>query len=93
LHDSLQRSKPPTPPIPPLLQPPSSYDSDLSYHGPLAEALLARAAPAAGERVLDLACGTGLVALAAAAAVGSSGRVVGVDLSGGMLQQASLCAR
>jgi ubiquinone/menaquinone biosynthesis C-methylase UbiE len=58
----------------------------------MADALLARAAPAAGERVLDLACGTGLVALAAAAAVGSSGRVVGVDLSGAMLQQASLCA-
>jgi ubiquinone/menaquinone biosynthesis C-methylase UbiE len=41
-----------------------------------------------GENVLDLACGTGLVALGAKNLVGSSGRVVGVDISEGMLNVA-----
>lgn len=50
--------------------------------------LLARAAPAPGERVLDVACGTGLLAFAAAAAVGPQGHVVGVDLSGAMIAAA-----
>jgi len=35
--------------------------------------------------VLDLACGTGLVAFAAAQAVGACGRVLGIDLSGRMV--------
>eukprot|EP00887_Chlorella_sp_A99_P000740 scaffold5.g740.t1 len=69
------------------------YDSDLSYHGPLAEAVMAAAALAPGERVLDVGAGTGLVALAAAAAVGPEGSVVGVDLSPGMLWQAEAKAR
>jgi 2-polyprenyl-3-methyl-5-hydroxy-6-metoxy-1,4-benzoquinol methylase len=34
-----------------------------------------------GERVLDIACGTGLVTFPAARAVGPGGRVVGTDLS------------
>ena len=51
--------------------------------------LLVREAPlAAGDRVLDLATGTGLVALAAAPAVGSSGRMVGIDIAREMLDQA-----
>jgi ubiquinone/menaquinone biosynthesis C-methylase UbiE len=41
-----------------------------------------------GARVLDVACGTGLVAFPAAQAVGPSGRVVGVDLSGQMIDLA-----
>lgn len=41
-----------------------------------------------GERVLDLACGTGLVTFKAAEHVGPSGQVVGVDISTGMLAQA-----
>ncbi|HEV7575126.1 MAG TPA: methyltransferase domain-containing protein [Caldimonas sp.] len=51
-------------------------------------ALLARVAPRPGERVVDVACGTGLVALAAAAAVGAAGSVVGVDLSDAMVEAA-----
>jgi ubiquinone/menaquinone biosynthesis C-methylase UbiE len=51
-------------------------------------ALLARVALRVGERVLDVACGTGLVALAAAQAVGAGGSVLGVDLSGAMVAAA-----
>lgn len=39
----------------------------------------------AGERVLDVACGTGVVTRLAAARVGSAGRVVGLDLNPSML--------
>jgi ubiquinone/menaquinone biosynthesis C-methylase UbiE len=51
-------------------------------------ALLAGAALAPGERVLDVACGTGLVTFAAARAVGAAGHVLGVDLSGQMVEAA-----
>jgi len=51
-------------------------------------ALLAGAALAPGEQVLDVACGTGLVTFAAARAVGPTGRVVGVDLAGRMVAAA-----
>lgn len=51
-------------------------------------ALLDAAALAPGERVLDVACGTGLVALEAARAVGATGWVVGVDLSDRMVDAA-----
>ena len=50
--------------------------------------LLAQAAPQPGEQVLDVACGTGVVALALAAAVGRGGSVLGVDLSAGMVAAA-----
>ncbi len=59
------------------------------YHPPLAERLLELAALRPGMAVLDVACGTGLVLLDAAAAVGPSGRVAGVDLSAQMLKQVS----
>lgn len=46
-----------------------------------------------GERVLDVACGTGLVTWPAAAAVGPGGSVVGTDLSQDMVTRASEQAR
>jgi ubiquinone/menaquinone biosynthesis C-methylase UbiE len=51
-------------------------------------ALVREAQVPLGARVLDVAAGTGKVALEAARAVGPSGHVVGVDLSAGMLAQA-----
>lgn len=50
--------------------------------------LLDFAALGPGERVLDLACGTGVVAREAVSRVGTSGRVVGLDINGGMLARA-----
>lgn len=66
------------------------------WHGPLAGVqgeLLGLAAPAAGEAVLDVACGTGVVSVAAARAVGPAGRVLGVDLADAMVQAARLQAQ
>jgi len=56
--------------------------------GPAQSMLLEMAALRAGQSVLDVACGTGLVTFAAAAAVGPGGRVVGVDLSEEMVERA-----
>ena len=42
-----------------------------------------------GQRVLDVACGTGVVARAAADRVGRSGSVVGLDLNPAMLEVAA----
>lgn len=51
-------------------------------------ALLELAAPQAGERVLDLACGTGVVARMASPTVQPGGEVVGVDLNGAQISTA-----
>jgi len=69
----------------------AARDYEALWLNPLAPAqarLLQCAALSAGERVLDVASGTGLVAFAAAEHVGHGGRVLGVDLSGEMVAQA-----
>jgi SAM-dependent methyltransferase len=53
---------------------------------PAQERLLALAAARPGERVLDVACGTGLVTLPLAEQVGASGSVLGTDLSEKMVE-------
>ncbi len=53
----------------------------LEWTGPLAEA----AALAPGQRVLDVACGTGAFACEAAKRVGPGGAVVGLDRNDGMV--------
>jgi SAM-dependent methyltransferase len=66
------------------------------WHRPLAGVqgeLLDLAAPAPGEAVLDVACGAGVLAVAAARAVGPAGRVLGVDLSDAMVRASRQRAR
>ena len=53
-------------------------------------ALLETANLAAGARVLDVACGTGVVARLVATRIGQKRRVVGVDLNTGMLATARM---
>ena len=53
--------------------------------GPLGERLVETAGLSRGQRVLDVACGTGAVTRPAARAVGDSGSVVGSDLDAKML--------
>jgi ubiquinone/menaquinone biosynthesis C-methylase UbiE len=55
---------------------------------PWTEKLMAYAQPQAGERVLDLACGTGIVSRRVAPLVGKQGQVVGVDNNPQMLEVA-----
>jgi ubiquinone/menaquinone biosynthesis C-methylase UbiE len=58
------------------------------FFAPGAQYLIELAALKAGERVLDVACGTGIVARTAAQRVGNSGTVIGLDLNEGMLEVA-----
>ena len=52
-----------------------------SLLAPLSEILIRRAAPAAGETVLDIGCGAGDTTLEITKRVGATGRVMGVDVS------------
>jgi ubiquinone/menaquinone biosynthesis C-methylase UbiE len=52
---------------------------------PLSEKFVGLVAPQPGERVLDVACGTGFVARRVAPLVGEAGRVVAVDINPNML--------
>ncbi len=46
-----------------------------------------------GQQVLDIATGTGHCAIAAAKIVGETGKVIGVDISPGMIAQAQKKAK
>jgi ubiquinone/menaquinone biosynthesis C-methylase UbiE len=52
---------------------------------PFAERLIARVVPSRGDSVLDIACGTGIVARIAREQLGAEARVVGVDVAPAML--------
>ena len=56
---------------------------------PYGEAALAAADARPGERVIDIGCGCGATSLALAQAIGAGGSVLGVDVSGPMLQVAT----
>lgn len=64
----------------------SSYDA--SFHERFSSNVVQILNLKPGEKVLDLACGTGLVTFKASNAVGPSGSVVGVDISTDMLAEA-----
>jgi len=63
-----------------------------SIFAPWADDLVEMAALQPGERALDIACGTGIVARTAARRLGSGGGVVGLDLSAPMLAVARSAA-
>lgn len=71
----------------------SHFDSRVDYgrgtpQAGLADRLVQLAAPQLNEHVLDIATGSGFIALQVAKRVGNDGKVLGVDLSAGMLEQA-----
>ena len=59
---------------------------------PVADILIDRAKPEAGERVIDVGCGSGATSIAFAQKVGPSGHVFGIDVSGPMLDRARASA-
>jgi ubiquinone/menaquinone biosynthesis C-methylase UbiE len=67
--------------------PPALYERYFvpAIGAPLATDLVRRAALRPGERVLDVACGTGVVARLAARQVGATGTVAGLDVNPAML--------
>jgi SAM-dependent methyltransferase len=55
---------------------------------PFGDAMLARAALAAGEQIVDVGCGCGATSLAVADVVGPGGTILGVDVSAPMVARA-----
>ena len=55
---------------------------------PVADILINRAQAKAGERIVDVGCGSGAISIALAQTVGPSGHVLGIDISGPMLARA-----
>ncbi len=68
-------------------EPPANYERFFvaAIGAPLASDLVSLATLRRGERVLDVACGTGVVARLAAEEVGGTGSVAGLDVNPGML--------
>jgi ubiquinone/menaquinone biosynthesis C-methylase UbiE len=69
---------------------PETYERYIipAFMGEWAQDLVAVAAVRHGERVLDVACGTGVVARQAAAIAGTTSHIVGLDVNAGMLDMA-----
>jgi SAM-dependent methyltransferase len=59
-----------------------------AWFGPCARELVRLAAPSPGERVLDLACGTGVAAREVATVLDGGGTIIGCDLNQTMLDVA-----
>ncbi len=73
---------------------PSVYEELMvpAFFGHYAEDLVARAELQEGDRLLDVACGTGIVPRAAAATGTPLGRITGLDMTPGMLAVAARVA-
>ena len=74
--------------------PAEGYESYMvpTLFGPCARILIQAADPKSGERVLDVGCGTGIVAREVATRLGATGAVTAVDLSAKMLAVARTAA-
>ncbi|WP_445630450.1 class I SAM-dependent methyltransferase [Nostoc sp. DSM 114167] len=69
----------------------TTYDYEEGTRHPLEAKILLEFVPLHSEqKILDVATGTGLVAIPAAQKVGSEGYVIGIDMTPGMLHQARL---
>ena len=66
----------------------TAYDDEGRGHPENAQRLLDLVNTQPNQTVLDLCTGTGLIVIPVAKAVMPSGRVIGVDMSSGMLSQA-----
>jgi ubiquinone/menaquinone biosynthesis C-methylase UbiE len=77
-----------------MTNPAEGYESFMvpTLFGPWATKLIRAADPRPGERILDVGCGTGIVARQVAAQLGASGAVTGLDLSSNMLEVARATA-
>jgi ubiquinone/menaquinone biosynthesis C-methylase UbiE len=65
----------------------NNYDNG-DWHPRIAHRLVEYAHLRPGQQVLDIATGTGMVAIEAAQIVGSEGQVIGIDIATGMVEQA-----
>ena len=69
----------------------ATYDAvGVDLFGPVADALVERLAPTSGESLLDIGCGTGQVLLRMSHTLQSWPRMLGIDISPGMLAQARI---
>jgi arsenite methyltransferase len=64
-----------------------TYDNMLTFKRPV-KRLVENAKLSEGQRILDIACGTGWATMAAAEAIGVTGNVLGLDISDKMLDVA-----
>ena len=62
-----------------------TYDATIPFFATFGADVLDRAALQPGEKVLDIGCGPGTLAIPAAHAVGPEGAVVGIDIAPGMI--------
>jgi ubiquinone/menaquinone biosynthesis C-methylase UbiE len=74
--------------------PAETYESYMvpALFAPWASHLVQSARPQSGQRILDVGCGTGIVARSVAPHVGRNGKVVGLDLNSSMLVVARTAA-
>jgi predicted TPR repeat methyltransferase len=77
-----------------MANPAEGYESYMvpTLFAPCARILIQEADPKPGERVLDLGCGTGIVAREVASRLGTTATVTAVDLSANMLAVAGAVA-